>query len=153
VVTRRALLGAGAVALLAGCGPPEQEEVVPADVLRKQLEATQKVIIAYKGDPRLASLLRNAEARERRISAALERSRTGPVDAELTETGTQRLEAALAAESAALREHVAAVGLLSDREARELLGGLVADSATNEAALLELLDRPLPTAFPGEPVA
>lgn len=152
MVTRRALLGAGAVALLAGCGPPEHEEIVPADVLRRQLEVTDAVIAAVEGVPEAAPLRRNAEDRARRIEAMLRAEAAAPAAAKTFQAGTT-LEGALAAESAALREYVAAIGLLGDREHRELLGGLVADSATNEAALLELLDRPLPTAFPGEPVA
>ena len=57
------------------------------------------------------------------------------------------------AESVALRAHVAAVGLLKAPEWRELLAGLIVDTATNQAALRLLLDEPpLPTSFPGEPV-
>jgi hypothetical protein len=65
------------------------------------------------------------------------------------ETG---LEEALAAERRALASYVQAVGLLTEREHRELLAGLIAGAAADESALLTRLGhRPLPSAFPGQP--
>jgi hypothetical protein len=59
---------------------------------------------------------------------------------------------ALEAERLALQTHVKGVGLLKDRASRELLAGLVAETAQAESELLTLLDqRPLQTAFPGQP--
>jgi hypothetical protein len=148
VVTRRALLGAGAVALLAGCGPPEEPEVDVAEVLGEQLRLTQAVAGAYAG---VAGQGRaSAEDRVRRLKVAVRGAGGTPRTAPSGDTG---LEAALAAESAALRGHVAAIGQLQDRAYRELLAGLVIDAAAGESALLVLLKRPpAPTAFPGQPV-
>jgi len=143
VVTRRALLGAGALALLAGCGPPEAAVVDKSAVLDEQLRLTQAAVAAYgdaAGDLKTSAMVRARELRE------------AGARAEPTPAGPTGLAAALAAESAALRGHVAAVGQLADREDRELLARLVSGAATNESALLERLDRPaIPTAFPGEP--
>jgi hypothetical protein len=151
--TRRALLGAGAVALLAGCGPEEKPEVDAGAVLDEQLRVSRAVVDAYGNVPAAGSLRSNAEARVHRIDTALEPLRGEGGELEAKQTAETGLEAALAAESVALRAHVAAVGLLRDREWRELLAGLIVDSSTNQAALRLLLDQPpLPTAFPGEPV-
>jgi hypothetical protein len=148
IVTRRALLGGGALALLAGCGPPEEPEVDAGEVLGEQLRLTQAVADAYAnvaGEGRA-----NAEARVRRLEAAIKQV-GGNVFA-VTGAGSG-LEQALAAESAALRAHVAAVGQLKAPEWRELLAGLIVDAAAGESALLARLHRdPAPTAFPGQPV-
>jgi hypothetical protein len=153
IVTRRALFGAGAVALLAGCGPPEEPEVDVEAVLWEQLRVSDAAVEAYAGIPVAGSLRANAEARVRRLNAALERVRGRP-EASVEREPDTGLEAALAAETEALRAHVAAVGQLEDREHRQLLAGLVSDAAANQAALLVLLKRPpAPSAFPGQPVA
>ena len=154
MTTRRALLGAGAISLLAtGCGPEEEPKIDAGAVLDEQLRVSQAVVDAYANVPAVGALRSNAERRVRRVDAALEplRGESGTLEAKQTaETG---LEAALVAESVALRAHVAAVGLLEDREWRELLGGLIVDTASNQAQLRLLLDQPpLPTSFPGEPV-
>jgi hypothetical protein len=153
VVTRRALLGAGASALvIAGCGPPEESEVDVGSVLSEQLRVSLAAAEAYDGLPEAGSLRANAEARARRVSDALDRLGGKPSRSLQFASGTG-LEAALAAESAALRAHVAAVGQLQDRESRELLAGLITDAAQAESALLARLGRPpSPTAFPGQPV-
>jgi hypothetical protein len=149
VVTRRALFGAGALALLAGCGPEEEPEVDAGAVLSEQQRLTQRVVDSYADVPLAGALKANAEARLRRLDAVLDKQPGDTFEKE-ADTG---LEAALAAESEALRAHVAAVGQLQARESRELLAGLVTDAAANQAALLLRLDRPpAPTAFPGEPV-
>jgi hypothetical protein len=151
IVTRRALLGAGAVALLAGCGPTQEPEVDAGAVLAEQQRLTERVVGSYEGVPLSGALRANAQARVRRLNAVRERfpGRSATFEKE-PDTG---LEAALAAESAALRAHVAAVGELKAAEFRELLAGLVADAAANQAALLLRLGRPAaPTPFPGEPV-
>jgi hypothetical protein len=151
MTTRRALFGAGAVALLAGCGPEEEPTVDAEAVLAEQQRLTERVVDSYEGVPLAGALKANAEARVRRLNTVLERSpgKSAEVEKE-PETG---LEAALAAESEALRAHVAAVGQLQAGEYRELLAGLVTDAAANQSALLLRLDRPpAPTAFPGQPV-
>jgi hypothetical protein len=153
VVTRRALLGAGAVALFAGCGPEEEPKVDVEAVLSEQMDALQAVLGAYDGVPLTGALRASAEERIDRIAAALEPFRgDGPSAAAAAQGGTGR-QAALDAETAALRAHVAAVGQLEAREYRELLAGLIIDAASNQSALLILIGRPpAPTAFPGQPV-
>jgi hypothetical protein len=147
VVTRRALLGAGAVALLAGCGPPEEVKVDPAAVLSENLRATQAVVAAYGSDDGAA----NAEKRVGRIEAVMRDAGATPGAAPTA--GATGADAALAAETAALRTHVAAIGDLQGDVYRELFSGLIVDAAANQSRLLAQLDRPtLATAFPGEPV-
>jgi hypothetical protein len=151
MTTRRALFGAGAVALLAGCGPEEEPKVDAGAVLSEQQRLTARVVDSYEGVPLAGDLKAYAEARVRRLDAVLERF---PGKSDTFEKEPEPgLEAALAAESAALRAHVAAVGQLQAGEYRELLAGLVTDAAANQSALLLRLGRPpAPTAFPGEPV-
>jgi hypothetical protein len=147
VVTRRALLGAGAVSLLAGCGPPDEPKVDVGAVLGEQLRVTQAVVGSYAG----GAERRNAEARVRRVEDALRDA--GETPGAAPPAGATGATASLAAESAALRAHVAAVGELGGDEHRELLSGLIVDAASAEARLLAELGRPpLPTAFPGQPV-
>ena len=151
MVTRRALFGAGALALLAGCGPEEEPKVDAGAVLSEQQRLTARVVESYKGVPLAGALKANAEARVRRLDAVLERF--PGTSAEFEKEPETGLEAALAAESAALRAHVAAVGQLEAREYRELLASLVSDAAASQSALLLRLNRPpAPTAFPGQPV-
>jgi hypothetical protein len=148
MVTRRALFGAGAVALLAGCGSQEEPEADAGKVLSEQLRATQAVAAAYAGVAGEGRV--NAEARVARLEAAVRDAGATPRPAPSAATG---VEAALAAEQAALRAHVAAVGELEAPEYRELLSGLIADAAAGESALLTVLKRPAaPSAFPGQPV-
>ena len=72
MITRRALLGAGAAALAAaGCGPPDKPEVVPAEVLDEQLRLSQAAAAAYEGVPDAAGLRVAAQARVRRLEAAV----------------------------------------------------------------------------------
>jgi len=147
VSTRRALLGAGAASLLvAGCGPPDEPEVNAAEVWNEQLRASQAALAAYEGVEDAARLRPRAASRVDRLEAL-----AGAAGA--TPAVTPGLEAALEAERAALRTHVAGVGLLEDRPSRELLAGLIAETAQAESELLVLLDRrPIETAFPGQPV-
>jgi hypothetical protein len=143
MLTRRALLGAGAVAGLglAGCGPPDQPTVDSQQVLDEQLLASQRALAAYESGP----MRERAAARVKRLEAAGATRGSVP-------SGPTGPEAALAAERAALQAHVAAVGLLSDRASRELFAGLIAGTAQAESELLSRLDqRPLQTAFPGQP--
>jgi hypothetical protein len=148
MTTRRGLLGAGALALLAGCGPPDEPKVDAAAVLGEQLRVTQSVVGAYGGVG--GGGRKNAQARVAGVEAALRDAGGSPGAAPTA--GVTGVAAALAAESAALRAHVAAVGQLGQREYRELLSGLIVDAAANQSHLLAELDRPpLPTAFPGQP--
>jgi hypothetical protein len=144
VVTRRALLGAGAAgagALLAGCGPPDEPAAARGDVLGEQLRLTRLVVAAYAGRPDLRS---RAQERVKRLEAAGAKS---PAPA----TGPSGTQAAYDAERRALAAHVAAIGMLRDPASRELLGALVASAAAAEARLARMLELdPLATAFPGQ---
>ncbi len=136
MVSRRALLGAGAGALLAaGCGPPESKTAGRQDVLDEQLRLT--LLAETAGAPRAGARARTLEA-----AGATAAKQTGPAG----------LQAAYDAEQRALAGYVSAIGQLGDRASRELFAPLVADAAQGEAELARRLKRdPLPTAFPGEP--
>jgi len=133
-VTRRALLGAGAL-FLVGCGPPEEPEVVPKDVLTERLRVTKASVAALEGEPRL-----RARAEER--AAALEQAGATAPDS------TDAPADALAAVRAELASHVQAVGLLDEAEYRELFAELVASAAADETALMPIREL---TALPGTP--
>src|SRR4029077_9812126 len=72
MTTRRALLGAGAISLLAaGCGPEEEPKVDVQAVLAEQQRVSNAAVKAYAGVPGVGALRENAEARARRIDGAL----------------------------------------------------------------------------------
>jgi hypothetical protein len=132
VVTRRALLGAGAL-LVAGCGPPDEQATSRQDVLDEQLRVTNASVAA--GATR-------ARARARKLEAAGAKAPAG--------TGPSGLKHAYDAETVALASYVQAVG--ASRPDRGLYGDLVADAAASQSELARQLELdPLPTAFPGEP--
>ena len=133
---RSALLGAGAL-LLAGCGPPEAAAVDAREVWQEQLRASQEALMAY---PPSDKLRRDAEQRTILIGAALEKA--GGVYED--RTSGRVAASALAGEQAALRAHVAAVGLLGDAASRTLLAELIDGTAGAVAALAK--DS---TSFPG----
>jgi hypothetical protein len=145
MLTRRALLGAG-VLLLAGCGPPKEPEVKASDVWEDQLGASRDALAAYPDGPATARLRKAAESRVKRLAAV------APSGGSVQRAVSPSLDAALDAERTALQRHVEGVGLLKDTASRELLSGLVAETAQAQSELLELLKRrPLETAFPGQP--
>ena len=133
-MTRRALLGAGAL-FLVGCGPPEEPEVVPEDVLSEQLRVTKASVAALEGEPRLRARAEERAAALEQAGATAPDSTDGPADA-------------LAAVRAELASHVQAVGLLDEAEYRELFAELVASAAADETALMPIREL---TAFPGTP--
>ena len=148
VVTRRALIGAAAL-VVAGCGPPEEPEIVASEVLLDQLRVSTAALFAYEDADDVASELAFARERVERLAAAHGPSSVHAPPRPSEPTG---LQPALDAERAALRAHVEAIGLLSEREWRELFGELIAGSARNEASVRTKLGRrPLETAFPGLP--
>jgi hypothetical protein len=154
VATRRALFGAGAAAfLVAGCGPPEEAEVDVRALLETQYMISTSVADSYEGVPLTQYLRANAEARARRVADAIEQL-PGANDLRRIGVGIPEpsLERALLGESLALPEHVAAIGKLPARY-RDLMAGLIEDSAAAQTELRARLRRPpLITAFPGEPV-
>jgi hypothetical protein len=141
VVTRRALLGAG-VLVLAGCGPPDEPEVVPKDVLEQQLRVAVTAAQALNDTPKLRD---SADVRVLRIAAAYER--LGGVWEDVASAAPANPDA-LAAVRAELAAHVQAVGLLGATEYRELFAEVVASAAADEAALAPVREL---TAFPGTP--
>jgi hypothetical protein len=137
------LLGAAAL-VVAGCGPPEEPEIVASDVLGDQLRVAQAALAAYEGLDDVTTERAFALARVERLTAAGATATPPPA-------APAGLQPALAAEGEALRAHVEAIGLLGEREWRELFGELIAGGARNEASLRTKLDRrPLETAFPGQ---
>ena len=131
-MTRRALLGAGAL-LVAGCGPPDEPTTSRQNVLNEQLKVTNASVAA--GAPR-------ARARAYKLEAAGAEAPPG--------SGPSGLQQAYDAEGRALASYVQAIG--ASRPDRDLYGELVADAAASQSELArELKVDPLPTAFPGEP--
>jgi hypothetical protein len=134
MVTRRALLGAGAL-LVVGCGPPEEAEVVPEDVLTEQLRVTKASVAALEAEPQLRARAQERAAALEQAGATAPDPTDGPADA-------------LAAVRAELASHVQAVGLLEEAEYRTLFAKLVAGAAADESALMPVREL---TAFPGTP--
>jgi hypothetical protein len=175
-VTRRALLGAGAVAALgtAGCGVSRDRPAPPADadVLAGLLAVERELVTAWRAAAALAgaegatarAVLAHERTHVRRLEAALAgRSAAGaPVPSDVTRAarelrtqagagdGPAALDAALALERAAAAAHIAALGRLRDPEARTLVMGLSGAEAQHAAAVALTLGRePLPDAFAG----
>jgi hypothetical protein len=150
--TRRALLATGAAGLLAGCGAEANPGEARAALLAEQLQAERATAAAYAGLPgrEVARLRARAHARVQTLQAALRSAGAAPPPVRAA-SGRPSLERALAAESAALRAHVAATGRTADPALRALLADLVTGAAEGEALLRRLLGRdPLAGAFPGQ---
>ena len=132
---------------------------MPAEVLSEQLRAEEAAVAAYvalSGLPldagaRASELRTSASARIDRLEAAGGQARRYPGRAARRRPGWRprsRPSAALCAPTSARSASCAT------RKWSELLGGLITSSAAHETALLELLERPpLPSAFPGQPIA
>jgi hypothetical protein len=133
VVTRRALLAAGAGTLIAACGPPDEPVASRQEVLDEQLKVTNQSVAA--GATR-------ARARAKKLEDAGAKAPPG--------SGPSGLQHAYDAEEVALASYVQAIG--ASRPDRDLYGELVADAAASRSELARKLEiDPLPTAFPGEP--
>ncbi len=145
VTTRRALLGAGALVLV-GCGPPEEPEVVPKDVLEQQLTVAVTAAQTLNDTPKLRD---RSDKRVLQIAAAYEE--LGGVSEPVAEAAPDSPDA-LAAVRAELAAHVQAVALLGERKHRELLAEVIASAAADESALLMSAgEQPVAAAFPGSP--
>lgn len=133
MVTRRALLAAGAGTLIAACGPPDEPVASRQEVLDEQLKVTNQSVAA--GATR-------ARARAKKLEDAGAKAPPG--------SGPSGLQHAYDAEEVALASYVQAIG--ASRPDRDLYGELVADAAASRSELARKLEiDPLPTAFPGEP--
>ena len=148
-VSRRGLLGAGAVAglALAGCGTPDDEPPPDAELLGPSLAAALALADAYeRAGGRLGAEL---AARERDHARRLREAGAGE-DAPAPEAPAGRpLEVALALEQAAMRANVRATGLVSTSAGRALTAELLADSARHTVQVRDRLGREtLTTAFP-----
>jgi hypothetical protein len=134
VTRRRALLGAGALAI-AACGPPKTAAPNRAAILDEQLRMTQ--IAAAAGASRARArvqLLEQAGAKATSVSPP------------------HGADDAYAAENEALESYVVAIGELGDPASRKLLAELVSDAAASLAELARKVGRdPLSSAFPGQP--
>ena len=145
VGTRRALFGAGAL-LLVGCGPPDEPEIVPKDVLEEQLRVAVTAAQTLNETPRLRD---SSDARVIRLAGAYEEA--GGVWEPVARAAPESRDA-LAAVRAELAAHVQAVGLLAEPKYRELFAEVIASAAADESALLMMDGQPpAPTAFPGTP--
>jgi hypothetical protein len=147
VVTRRALLVAGAAAGLAGCG--KDEAVLPpprpAESLLRQLAAERALAAAVAGGDE--ELARRAADRARRLAVALSEEGGRPHDAPAPgDVPWDPVNARRRAE-AALEAHVMAMPDLNRRELRRLGADLVAEWAADAARL----GAPTDNAFPGTP--
>jgi hypothetical protein len=132
-------LGAGAL-LLVGCGPPEEPEVVPKEVLEEQLRVAVTAAQSLNETPKLRD---SSDQRVLLIAAAYEDA--GGVWEPVAEAAPQSSDP-LAAVRAALAAHVQAVGLLEERKYRELFAKVIASAAADETALMPTREL---TAFPG----
>jgi hypothetical protein len=173
-VTRRALLGAGAVAALgtAGCGVSTDRPAPDADVLAGLLAVERELVAAWSAAAALPgaegetarAVLAHERAHVRRLEAALAGGvgAGAPVPPDVTRAaralrthagageGRAAFDAALALERAAAAAHAAALGRLRDPEARTLVMALSGAEAQHAAAVALALGRePLPDAFAG----
>jgi hypothetical protein len=140
VVTRRALLAAGTLAVLAGCGKEDEEPAAtPADALLPSL-AAERGFGAAVASRRIAARSRErAEQIAAAISAAGGRPHDAPAgDGDASELGR-----------AALVAHVAVLPALEGRELRGLGAELVAGAAADVAVLGDELGEQAVDPFPG----
>jgi hypothetical protein len=154
VVTRRALLAGGALALLAGCG--EEEEVVasPADAMLRQLAAERELAaIRVSGEAAETGQEVAARARDRagRLAAAVAAEGGRPHDAPQPPDERVSPEEAIARGEAAIEAHVVALPSLAGPELRKLGAELVVGAAGDTALLSDALGMPVQDPFPGTP--
>ena len=160
MVSRRALLAGGAVALLAGCGEDDDVFAQPADALLRQLAAERALVAATgelpSGAPRAAAdtvreVSDRSQARAQELAAAVAGEGGRPHDA--PQPAAERLDAreALARAQAAIVAHVVALPSLAGRKLRLFGADLVAGAAADTALLSDALGLPVDDPFPGTP--
>jgi hypothetical protein len=160
VVSRRALLAGGAVALLAGCGEEEVVVVAPADALLRELAAERDLAAVTgslpEGAPRAAAgvvrqVSTRARARATRLAAAISAEGGRPHDAPQPPAERVGSEEAVARAQAAIVAHVVALPSLPGADLRGLAAELVAGAAADTALLSDALRLPVEDPFPGTP--
>jgi len=145
VITRRALVAAGAGVLVAGCGAAEP--IPPdAELLGPVLASERALVDAYaRVEGRLG---RELAARARDHAERLARAGAGPASGPAA-PGGDPVDAALALQRRSMRACVGAVGLVREPAGRALVAEVLTAGAQHAAILLARLGRdPLPTAFP-----
>jgi hypothetical protein len=151
VVTRRAVLGGAAVALLAGCGDEARMELPrPSDALLRQLAAERRLTAAARGaGGRVAARVASRSARRAGLLAAAVSSAGGrPHDAPAPAGGGEDV---VARARAALEAHVVALPALPRPRLRALGAELVTGAATDLAMLRRARGAPPDGPFPGTP--
>jgi hypothetical protein len=157
VVTRRALLAGGAVALLAGCGEEDDVVAAPADALLRQLAAERAFAAAaptgVSGPAADTAREVSGRARERaeRLATPVAAEGGRPHDAPPPADERVSPEEAVARGQAAIVAHVAGLPSLGGRELRTLGAELVAGAAGDTALLSDALGIPVEEPFPGTP--
>jgi hypothetical protein len=152
VTSRRSLLAAGALAVLAGCG--EDDEAATSarvvDALLRQLAAERALAAATaEGRPLVERVSARARERARVLASAVAAEGGRPHDAPQPQAAPAGAEEILARGRAALAAHVAALPSLDGRELRRMAADLVAGAAADLAVLGDQLGRPVSDPFPG----
>jgi hypothetical protein len=150
VTSRRTLLAASAVAVLAGCGEDEEAEVPPAaDVLLRSLAAERALAAAASGPGVVRRVGERARERAERLASALSAAGGRPHDAPAEGGGDASAGEIVSRGRAALAAHVAALPSLEGPELRGLAADLVTGAAADVAILGDELDVPVADTFPG----
>ncbi len=140
MVSRRALLAGGAVALLAGCGEEDQPAAPrPAEVLLRSLAAERALSAAAAAASRRVAV--RSRERARRLASALSEQRGAPHDVPAPADGGDDAAAA----RTALVAHVESLPVLKGD-----LRALAVEMIVGAAADLAVLTREA-EAFPGTP--
>ena len=142
MVTRRALVAAGALAVLAGCGKEDEEPAAtPADALLPSLAAER----AFGASVTLRRIAARSRERAEQIAAAISAAGGRPHDAPAPAGDGDAVELG----RAALVAHVAVLPALEGRELRGLGAELVAGAAADVAVLGDELGEQAVDPFPG----
>ena len=153
MVTRRGLLAASALAVIAGCAEDEEAEPASAtSALLASLAAERALAAATaSGRPVVRDVSARARERARRLAAAVSAAGGRPHDAPEPAPGDPSSGEIVARGQAALAAHVAALPSLEGREQRMLAADLVAGAAADAAVLADTFDLAAADAFPGTP--